>query len=441
MSNRQIRAMTAMLLFLLSVMVPATLWAKHPSMVLTPSEQAVRLSNVANQAVVSKLFPFYQRNYHSAWMSVSLADRVRLAERIGTQGATRYAAERGWIKLLGSRGHGIPQGPDSVYLNPFSNRVRVIEAKGGSSPLKWTYGAMQGTNTNTIRSAHFVLKSAKASWAQKLSAAYVIKAAQNNLLETRVVRTDHVLGKPESPRLEGRNVDNVRKEAVRLERELIRKQPGLVPVFREAAMARKVDRLKYLATTKGMATLGLASTGFLGLDAYQQAQGAWRMFHDPVWQGTILPYMQTGIAVGRGAQAAATLELSSTARLGLLRQAGLQGFGQVASQRFLPIAAGVEGLRGGVAYYEYAFGRISQREFYRRSTGPAIFAVSTVGGGIAAGIPGAAVAAIVAVPIQFVSDWMLNWYYQEFDDERTRLVNAAIYKRYGLNSQPLTNGR
>ena len=291
---------------------------------------------------------------------------------------------------------------------------------------------MQGTNTNTIRSANFVLKSAKASRAQKLSAAQVIKAAQNNLLETRVVRTDHVLGKPESPRLEGRNVDNVRKEAVRLERELIRKKPDLVPVFREATMARKADRLKYFATTKGMATLGLTSTGFLGWDAYQQAQDAWRMFQDPALRGTILPYMQTGTAVGRGAQAAATLELSSSVRLGLLQQAGLQRFGRVASQRFLPIAVGVEGLRGGVAYYEYDSGRISQREFYRRSTGPAIFAVSTVGGGIAAGIPGAAVAAIFAVPIQFAGDWMLNWYYQEFDERQIQRVNAAVYRHYGL---------
>ena len=52
------------------------------------------------------------------------------AERIGTRGAAKYAAEQGWIKLLGARGRGISQGPDFVYLDPFSNRVRVIEAKG-----------------------------------------------------------------------------------------------------------------------------------------------------------------------------------------------------------------------------------------------------------------------------------------------------------------------
>ena len=448
MSNRQIRTMASMALLLLGVMAPNIVWAKHPSMVLTPLEQAVRLSNVANQEVVGKLFPpavetitpkpSYQRNYRSAWRHAP-SDRAGLAEKIGTQGAERYASKQGWIKLLDSQGRSIPQGPDSIYWDRNSGLVRVVEAKGGSSQPKWTYGSRQGTNRNTLRSAEFALKFAK-TWPEKLQAARIIKVAQHNQLETRVVRTAHVLGKPEPPQLEGRNTDNVKKEAVRLERDLVRKRPNLAPVFREAAMAHKVDRLKYLATTKGMATLGLASTVFLGWDAYQQAQNAWGMFQDPALRGTILPYMQTGIAVGRGAQAAATLELSSATQLGLLRQAGLQGFGQAASQRFLPIAVGVEGLRAGVASYEYASGRISQREFYHRSTGPAIFAVFTVGGAIVGGgIPGASLGAVLAVPVQFAGDWMLNRYYQEFDERQLRLVDAAVERFYGLEARTHLN--
>ena len=370
MSNCQIRVVMA--LFLLSVVTPSTVCAKRLGMALTPLEQADRLSNVANQvanqAIVGKLFPpaaetitsksFYQRNYRTAWRSASPSHRVRLAEKIGTQGAERYAAKQGWIKLLGSQGRSIPQGPDSIYWDRNSGRVRVVEAKGGTAPLKWTYGSKQGTNLNTLRSAEFALKSAKTR-TEKLQAARVIKAAQNNHLETRVVRTAHILGKPQPPQLEGRNTDNVRKEAVRIERELRGKSLDLAKVFKEAGTVQRVARLKYFAA-KGM-----------------RYAGRW----------------------------------------------------------VLPIVASLEGLRAGMTAYDYASGRMSQRDLYRRSLGPAIFATFTVSGAIVGGgIQGAFIGAMVAVPAQFAGDWMLNRYYQKFDERQRRLVDAVVEKSYELGA-------
>ena len=123
-------------------------------------------------------------------------------------------------------------------------------------------------------------------------------------------------------------------------------------------------------------------------------------------------------------------------------------FGRVAGTWFLPIALGVEGLNAGVAYYEYSTGRISQRDFYRRTTGPAVFAVFTTGGaiiGAIAGAPeggsgalpgaGAYVGAWVAVPVQFVADWGWNWYYRKFDDKQREAVDRAVERYYGLPSQ------
>lgn len=361
MHNRQIRVF--MMLFLLGVMIPSIVWAKQPSMALTPLEQAVRLSDVANQTVAGK--PFYQHNYRSAWMSASLSDRVRLAERIGTQGATRYAVERGFVELLGARGRGISQGPDFVYRDSFSNRVRAIEAKGGSSQPKWTYGSRQGTNTNAIRSAKFVLRSAKASQAEKRTAALIIRAAQKNRLETGVVKTPHVLGNPAVPRLKGRwDRKDVSKQAFRIEQELRRNNPNLAKIFKEAGAIQRMTRLKYFAAK------------------------------------------------------------------------GIRG-GQLIGRWVLPIAVGVEGLRAGMTYYDYASGQMSQRDLYRRSLGPTIFGVFTVGGGIVGGIPGALLGVAMAVPAEIAGNWMLNRYYQKFDDEQTRLVNAAVYAHY---FQPLTNG-
>ena len=126
-------------------------------------------------------------------------------------------------------------------------------------------------------------------------------------------------------------------------------------------------------------------------------------------------------------------------RLKYFAAKGMRG-GQLIGRWVLPIAVGVEGLRAVMTYHNYASGRMSQRDLYRRSFGPAIFAMFTVGGGIVGGIPGAFLGVAMAVPAEFVGERILNRYYQEFDDERTRLVNAAIYKRYGLNYQPLTNG-
>ena len=282
------------------------------------------------------------------------------AERIGTQGAAKYAAERGWIKLLGAQGRGISQGPDFVYLDPFSNRVRVIEAKGGSSQPKRTYDSMQGTNTNAIRSAQFVLKSARASQREKWAAALVIRAAQKNRLETGVVRTP--LDKQESPRQKGSwDSKNVSKEALRMGPN----NPHTV--FKGAGAGQRVASWKY-AATKGM------------------------------------------------------------------RHAG---------RLFLPIAVGVEGLRMGVAYYDwFSQGTISQRDLSQRRLESMLFATFTVGGAIVGGgIQGAFVGAMVALPVQSTVEWLASRYYQEIDKEQLqRVKKKVVYEHYGLNSQPLTNG-
>ena len=384
MGNHQIRVITVLMLFLLSVMAPNIVEARYPSVALTPLEQAAKLSSVVSQTIADKLFPptvetitpksFYQRNYRSEWISSSLADRIKIAEKIGTHGVNRYATEHSWVKLLGSQGRGIRQGPDFIYWDRDSGKVRVIEAKGGSSSLKWTYGSMQGTNTNIIRSAKAVLESTKASQTEKLQAARVIEAARKNHLETGVVNTSHVLGKPRTPQLKGMDTEDVSKEAGRIKRELVKTKPGSVQLFKKAGTVHRVDRLNYFTTTKGMATL------------WRPLQTAW-----------------------------------------------LQRVGQATGRWFLPIAVGVEGLRAGGAYYEYALGRTSQREFYRQSAGPTIFAVFTTGGTIVGGgIPGAAFGAILAVPAQFAGDWMLNWYYRKFDEKKLRLVDVAVEKFYGL---------
>ena len=455
MRIRQITSIT--ILLLLAATASNLIWALTPtsSMVfpLTQREQAARLWGIAGAEVTRKLYPlsvetiepkfYYQRNYRLPWIEATLHQKILLAEKIGIQGSARFAAERGWIKILGSGKHAIHQGPDSVYWDKRSGRLRVLEAKGGTGQVKWAFNALQGSNLHTIRSARFVLLSSKATHMEKVAAARVIVAAQQGRLVTGVISTPHVLGTPDNPRLLGEwNHDNVRKEAIEIEQELIRKKPDARSVFQHAHKEESFAMLKYRAP-QGLAIVGFAGAMILGWDAYQQSLTAWSMFNDPILKGSVLPYMQTGVLFGRMTQAT-TLAVISNTQLGIL---GLSkgGVNKFAGRMFLPVTLGVEGLQFAMAYHQYGLGRISQRDFYRRTAGTAIIVVFTAGGAIVGGIigmqagavpaipvayAGANIGAIVAIPVQFAADYMLDWYYREFDEHQRLVVNAAVEKCY-----------
>ena len=416
---------------------------------LTPQEQAAKLWRQVRADVARKLYPsaetvkqfrlmlYGQLDYQSDWLGASPQNRVYLAQTIGEEGTAKYAAERGWRQVLGSQRRSIGQGPDFVYLDRFSGKVRVLEAKGGTSPLKWTYGSLQGTNANTIRSAERILGSLKTTAREKLAAARVIVTAQQGRLETGVIRTEHSLGKPHDPELKGQwNRDDVRQEAYEIEQKNSKNRK----YFRRVRLQDRAAR--------GLAVVGFAGALGLGWDAYQQSRMAWAMFEDPALEGSILPYMQTGVAFGRVAQAS-TLSVVSTAQLGL-KLSIKEGIGRAAGKAFLPVMLGVEGLQLATAYHEYGLGRISQREFYRRSVGPAIMAVFTAGGATVGGVVGfqaggvgaipvatigANIGTFVAIPVQFAADYMVNWYYREFDEQQRQAVNTAIELFYGLEAR------
>ena len=455
MRIRQITRITILLLWV--VTTSNLIWALTPtsSMVLplTQGEQAARLWGIAGAEVARKLYPisvetiepkfYYQRNYRLPWKEATLHQRILLAEKIGEQGRARFAAERGWIKILGSRNRGIHQGPDSVYWDQRSGRLRVLEAKGGTSPLKWHFNSRQGTNLNAIRSAKRVLLSSKATHTAKVAAARVIVAAQQGRLETGVIRTSHVLGTPGTPKLEGEwDHAKVRKEASEIEQELIRKKPDARAVFRYAHKEQSFAMLKYRAI-RGLPYIGFAGTLGLGWDTYQQSLTAWSMLNDPTLKGSVLPFMQTGVSFGRMTQAT-TLAVVSSNQLGILRFSK-GGVSMLTGRLFLPVTLGVEGLQFATAYHEYSLGRISQRDLYRRTASPAIIIIFTVGGGIVGGIIGIQAAgitaipaaviganygAIAAIPVQFSTSYILNWYYRKFDEHQRLVVNAAVEKCY-----------
>ncbi len=302
------------------------------------------------------------------------------------QGAARFAAERGWIKILGFRYRGIQQGPDSVYWDQRSGRLRVLEAKGGTAkPIK-AFNSLQGTNKNAIRSARFVLRSLKATLMEKHAAALVIVAAQQGRLVTGVINTLHKLGTPDTPKLAGNwDYDYVGREASTIEQKLIRNKPEVRSVFRHAHKEQSFAMLKYWETRRP-ANIGFAR------NAYQQSLIAWSKFNNPPLKGNVLPYIRTGSSIHRITQ--------STTQPGILRLSK-EGVSKFAGRLILPVILGVEGLQFAIAYHQYGLGRISQRDFYRRTTGPAIVAVFTVGGAIVGGIIGMQGGGITAIPVAY----------------------------------------
>ena len=382
----------------LNILISISADAQYVDMPLTPREQESALASASSRAVWSKLYPSrtattvvappYQQDYRARYLSASLGNRVAITQLIGEEGVERYAEGRGLKTLLSPLGRSTPIGPDSVFRNPLSGRVQVLEAKGGSSALKWTYGSLQGTNANAIRSAGGVLAHSGANWSEKFQAARVIKAAQSGHLETGVIRTFHVLGTPRAPRQSvGVNFDNVAKEARQIERDLVRRNPKLGAAFRNAGFQHRMDLLAY-----------------------------------------------------RGARWMPSRDAIRESRLVAARLAGFRArqVRQVGYRWLLPVAVGVAGVTVTVAYHQLVSGSISDRKFLHISASPAVLVTFTGVGALIGGvgvlgigaIPGAAMGAILAIPFQLSLEWAMDRYYRDFNRAQREAVDKAVEVTY-----------
>jgi hypothetical protein len=130
-----------------------------------------------------------------AWLQASIDQRARLAEKLGDEGTRVFAKAKGYESIFDGTKRALAQGPDQVYRGA-AGVVHVFESKGGSGQLGYAYGYAQGTPEWAVESAQQVLRSSKATPAEKLGAEAVLQAAAKGKLQVHVVRTSHVLGEP-----------------------------------------------------------------------------------------------------------------------------------------------------------------------------------------------------------------------------------------------------
>jgi hypothetical protein len=427
---------------------------------LTHAEQASRLYGTADGFLGEGLLPrtvhtaspawYFQRDCRQQWLA-SPAERIRLAERIGNQGRARFAKEHGLVKLLGSQGRRIRQGPDSVYRDPGTGNVVVLEAKGGSSQLNRTFGSLQGTNANTVSSAEFALKSSKTSLEEKRACAKIMVEAQRERLRTGVIRTRHVQGTPGRPELAGGyDATSAARRAAEIEKRLAQRDPELASIFRRSRRVHRSPVAKRgpgrgvevgrWGIGRGMACVGLVGSAAIGWEAYGEFCAAWAAWNAPMAARPASFCLHTGLGTARSAQAL-SLGLGSAARLGFLRWGGLRFLGRAAGKSYLPLAIITEGLVFGVSVHDYRAGRIGRPEFRRRATGTAVFVTCTAGGagiglffgGPPGAIVGAGIGTLVALPAQWGADRAWGWHMSRLQEQEKSAITCALRRHYGLS--------
>jgi hypothetical protein len=136
------------------------------------------------------------QNRHPEYLNATpygITGRQRIAEEIGEKGARAFAQKANYVPIyLGTPGKG--RGFDQVYK--FGKQIIVVEAKGGSSPLKVYRGYLQGTPKYTLAVAQEISTSKTTSTSAKQAAEVVKKAYKEGKLVVQASHTAHVYGKP-----------------------------------------------------------------------------------------------------------------------------------------------------------------------------------------------------------------------------------------------------
>jgi len=127
----------------------------------------------------------------------------KIVEKIGVEGSEKLCNLMGYKPLLTDSQKGWKQGFDSVWQDPRSEKIVVVEAKGGWSERGMTKsGEPQGTLRWVYGAANRTLYSEKASEAEKETAKRVLKALPQGQVRIETIRVVHNEGVPKEVKIE-----------------------------------------------------------------------------------------------------------------------------------------------------------------------------------------------------------------------------------------------
>jgi hypothetical protein len=377
----------------------------------------------------------------------------KISESIGEQGRKRLMTELqqevgDLVQKLGFRDRFAPQGPDSSYWSPATGKYLVVEAKGGNSRAKKTFGAKQGTNLNTLKSAANYLAIKGPSFAEKVMHAEIIEAAIRESLATGLAKTKHVGGKPEKPVLEGPfDESSVSKEAKKIKEQQIKQNPELKEAYEQAS--RNVDKQVWKHRLSIVcASIGLVAGVVLSWDAYVLWQRVGRDARSEITDETAITLALLQ-ATGRTAEVV-TISASSAAKLALAmgyRSAWLVEVARVAGRYVLPVVVLTESAFGASAGYDHYFRReTSKLEFFAAASGPTIAlgfsGLGAIVGAFVGGVPtggagavpgaifGAEVGAFVSVPFVLVNNLLWSRFFDGHNLRVSEGVEQAVRDLY-----------
>lgn len=184
--------------------------------------------------------------------------------------------------------------------------------------------------------------------------------------------------------------------------------------------------------TEGIAVAGALVAPLILFEAYGHGHQAMDLLSDSGDGAMVLAMFHLAITLGHTAEAATLLWMTGS-ELAVLGLEGLTLFDLVAAEIFLPVAVVVQGLKFGLAFYEYSSGRIGWDQFRDQATGPALFVVfATTGGAVCSVVPVAGTitcavgGAIISVPVSLWDRYYRAAKREAFEKEIFEVRRKAI---------------
>jgi hypothetical protein len=115
-------------------------------------------------------------------------ERAEIAEKVGVEGIEKLCELMGYQPYLRDSQKTFPQSFDSVWKDPKTNKIVIVESKTFKSKRKMGYGAKQGTLRWAYGAARRMLYSKKSSKIERETAKMILKELEKGNCRMETIR-------------------------------------------------------------------------------------------------------------------------------------------------------------------------------------------------------------------------------------------------------------